>query len=800
MPPSSTPWALLGLASLTALAVAARAPTRGSRGSRQDPGVLVGTTRAKVNEAAMWTLAAEKLYGSYVDVPVVATREALQNSRDAIQKAIRSRKLAAKDAEFRVTWDPASRTLSWADNGIGMTREVVSEKFLSLGDTTKIATAQRNELQAGGFGLAKAILLGASKTFTWTLETLDHRFVAQGFDHPIEIRRAASRPGVTLSVSDVSPKHDWGYVGDSRQNIPQRIHALLATCDTSFPLYLNDIRVTSAFSGRGTVVEKGASWGRGTTGEVRVYKRSQPGGRFYVRLFGLTQFSRDLAGGKADFDVVVDLQTTIAPTEDGYPLTASRMELSGPSQTTLNRLIQQFGVDVLSSIKGDGPELVGSETVDSQAKAKAEAYADALLASVSADPELTRMLAGLGVSGTTIRNVFAQAERQQAVDKNPSTSSAGESAKAFLHLAESGIADESPPPAPQVKPAERRSTGAQNPFAGVGLLKVNAAQWTKRRLAPYLKNPVALLPLLVLWRLAVHLVYTETSGRAPSFTVGFLFDDTIRAEYDAKHNRLFSLNPVAVLKLVQALPDNPAVVAAYLHNKACHEVTHAQGLSDHDERFVSHREHNADLSAAVLAPLTFLTAKLLGMGGLAPTAAPRAPRKVPVPKVPMKRSEYDSHRFEIVEQPHGSKGESPLVKFGRSVVAAVTEAGYPTEMNVDQNPNENFKVVLYVSGFNVAENWRDSMTLTLYRDDSIVRGRDDLVRWGEVLSAQDRASIASGGVKELPLATRYLAFLLKVFAEQKFVPPKGDANRMERRPKSRRALLAQAEAILRLAP
>lgn len=112
-------------------------------------GTLVGTTRAKVNEAAMWTLAAEKLYGSYVDVPVVATREALQNSRDAIQKAIRSRKLAAKDAEFRVTRDPASRTLSWADNGIGMTREVVSEKFLSLGDTTKIATAQRNELQAG---------------------------------------------------------------------------------------------------------------------------------------------------------------------------------------------------------------------------------------------------------------------------------------------------------------------------------------------------------------------------------------------------------------------------------------------------------------------------------------------------------------------------------------------------------------------------------------------------------------------------------------------------------------------------
>jgi hypothetical protein len=125
---------------------------------------------------------------------------------------------------------------------------------------------------------------------------------------------------------------------------------------------------------------------------------------------------------------------------------------------------------------------------------------------------------------------------------------------------------------------------------GAGKLKINHAQWDKKRLAPYLKNASALLPLLALWRLSVQLVYAEVRGGAPAFTVGFLFDDSTRAEYDARNNRLFSINPVPVLKLVQALPDNPAVIAAYLHNKACHEVTHALGLSEHDEAFASKRE------------------------------------------------------------------------------------------------------------------------------------------------------------------------------------------------------------------
>ena len=794
---SGLPYAL-GAVGVLALA-GVLAPKRGSRAtladllqqlsaSPQAQGQIVGTTRPKVNAAAMWTLAAEKLYGSYVDVPVVATREALQNSRDAIRDAVKAGEI--QEGVFKVEWDPEIRTLVWDDNGIGMSREIVDTKFLSLGDTTKLLTASRQDVQAGGFGLAKALLLGASSTFTWVLDTRDHRFTAKDFDTDIQIRRAPYRQGLRLAVNNVAKKYDryWGQGG--MRSTPERITSFLATNQTAFPIFYNGIRVPYAFSGKGTVVEEGADWGPGTTGTVTVYKRSQDGGNLYVRLVGLTQFSTSLANGKAEFDVIVDLKTKIQPKEDGYPFTASRMSLSGPAEQTLARILGQFNVDVLSSIKGAEPELTGEDEVDPQKKAQTEGQMAALLQVAADDPAIRAILATLGQTGNAIRQAFRQVERQIPPQRQTSLSTAGQTPEAFQRLAETVVIQQRPPEAKPQAARPKRSDGGSNPFAGAGKLKINHAQWDKKRLAPYLKNASALLPLLALWRLAVQLVYAEVRGGAPAFTVGFLFDDSTRAEYDARNNRLFSINPVPVLKLVQALPDNPAVIAAYLHNKACHEVTHALGKTEHEETFSSLRESVADRTAQLLAPLTLLTALLLGMKGASAPAAPKKPRKKPESKVKM-RSNWTGTSALISELQSGEKA-SPLYAFAAEFARLFSEAGFPTQMDEEHTSKEDFKVRLYTD---VADSDGDNtqVSLTLYRDDFSGPGFYG-TEWRNVLTPAQLSALREDTPTLIPLASQTVAFLQKALAKAGY--RKQGTGSPNRTPRSRRALLRQAEAVL----
>ena len=794
---SGLPYAL-GAVGVLALA-GALAPRRGSRttladflqqhgASPQAQGQIVGTTRPKVNAAAMWTLAAEKLYGSYVDVPVVSTREALQNSRDAIRDAVKAGEI--QEGVFKVEWDPEIRTLVWDDNGIGMSREIVDTKFLSLGDTTKLLTASRQDVQAGGFGLAKALLLGASSTFTWVLDTRDHRFTAKDFDTDIQIRRAPYRQGLRLAVNNVAKKYDryWGQGG--MRSTPERITSFLATNQTAFPIFYNGIRVPYAFSGKGTVVEEGADWGPGTTGTVTVYKRSQDGGNLYVRLVGLTQFSTSLANGKAEFDVIVDLKTKIQPKEDGYPFTASRMSLSGPAEQTLSRILGQFNVDVLSSIRGPEPELTGEDEVDPQKKALTEGQMAALLQVAADDPAIRAILATLGQTGNAIRQAFRQVERQIPPQRQTSLSTAGQTPEAFQRLAETVVIQQRPPEAKPQAARPKRSDGGSNPFAGAGKLKINHAQWDKKRLAPYLKNASALLPLLALWRLAVQLVYAEVRGGAPAFTVGFLFDDSTRAEYDARNNRLFSINPVPVLKLVQALPDNPAVIAAYLHNKACHEVTHALGKTEHEETFSSLRESVADRTAQLLAPLTLLTALLLGMKGASAPAAPRKPRKKPESKVKM-RSNWTGTSALISELQSGEKA-SPLYAFAVEFARLMTEAGYPSALDSDHPPEEDFKIRLYTEVAD-SDGYNTDIMLTLYKDDVSGPGFYG-TEWREFLTPAQLDALREDTPTLIPLASQAVAFLQKTLAEGGY--RKRGTGSPNRTPRSRRALLRQAEAVL----
>ena len=171
--------------------------------------VPTGTTgRPGANVPRMWKLESDAQYGTEADVPIIGTREALQNARDAIDQAYWARKLDRKGGRFEVILDPSSDgpipggygAIRWTDNGIGMDSETFFTKFMILGDTTKGGEG------AGGFGVAKAIILGGSKTFRWQMWTRDRIYVADGFDEEIrEFFAPSYRQGVSLTVYDLDP-------------------------------------------------------------------------------------------------------------------------------------------------------------------------------------------------------------------------------------------------------------------------------------------------------------------------------------------------------------------------------------------------------------------------------------------------------------------------------------------------------------------------------------------------------------------------------------------------------------------
>jgi hypothetical protein len=528
---------------------------------------------------------------------------------------------------------------------------------------------------------------------------------------------------------------------------------------------------------------------------VKVYARPGPGGKLFVRLFGLTQFWRDIAEGKADFDVTVDLETTIAPTEDGYPFAASRMELSGPALLTLDRIRHRFDVDVLTSIRGEGAQLLDEESVDLASKIRNESEIAQILQWVLSDPSFQDASGRMARTRDRIRDAFGQLQIEESGSRPPE--SRLPNSERFQQLVQTVDTQQ---PAQASSQAPRKPLGGPpNPFAGAGRLKVNQKEWPPERLQPYLENPRALFPLLTLWRLALQLVYAEVKPSVPPFTVGFIFEDKIRAEYDSKNNRLFSLNPVPVVKLVQAVPDNPAVVAAYLHNKACHEITHALGHKEHDESFASLRERVADESSQVLAPLIFLTENLLDVR-VPVTPKVKSPRKKPETKIWMY---WDSWaRIPKIEHIQEGAKESPIYLFASEFSRLMTEAGYPTNPEASyRGPKDSDVSYAYVT-FELNQEHKEYQFL-FYPSDFDVRDISFFsdVYWNKVLTPLQNALVMQEGRAQIPLASRMVAFVVpflrKMGARPIPIEKYGSSNRT---PASRQALLAQADAILSGAP
>jgi len=96
---------------------------------------------------------------TYKNRPVVlATKELLQNSFDAMKEALYKGEITKGNIDIAV--DEANRTLTITDNGIGMSRDVLLKSFFTLAGTKKDTPPG---MRSGGFGNAKLALFTMSE-------------------------------------------------------------------------------------------------------------------------------------------------------------------------------------------------------------------------------------------------------------------------------------------------------------------------------------------------------------------------------------------------------------------------------------------------------------------------------------------------------------------------------------------------------------------------------------------------------------------------------------------------------------
>jgi hypothetical protein len=351
--------------------------------------------RPGVNAGRMWAFMASSVYQSG-DLPVLATRESLQNGIDACRAAIKAKRLKSGDARFDVTWDASTRALTWEDNGIGMDPETILTKFLSLGDSGKRDAADSEEA-AGGFGVAKAVILATSPGFRWEMHTRDNLAVSRGLDHDVEIFDAPARKGTRITVFDVSKEFDrfWDHARQAWVPLLDRLRELLAANDLpDVTLTLNGEVVAPMFSRRGGSKVATGPWGAATSATVKAYRRA-PGdrqGAYYLRLGGLIQFKGPSNQGNLKADVVVDLVTTARPGAHGYPLNAARDALQDDARWAFRDLVDEVEKENESAARSQEDEVFDPESDDEDERRGGVELAD-LAATAFADVAFQQALA-----------------------------------------------------------------------------------------------------------------------------------------------------------------------------------------------------------------------------------------------------------------------------------------------------------------------------------------------------------------------------------------------------------------------
>lgn len=544
------------------------------RAFAQEPALIeylsLATAKARgkpgANVRTMWKMTTQAIYSNR-DLPLLAVREALQNSLDAIKAARRAKQHA--EGIFRVELDETNRSISFEDDGIGMDEDTILNKFLMLGESGKYDDKEA----VGGFGVAKAVILGTSMTFRWEMFTRDNHVVADGKSEDVLIYPAPLRVGTRLTIFDIDPKFMtfYDYLEDMSLSLYERIRLFLEANEVPITLMLNDKIIEARFgSQRGSKLNlSNSTQERNFSASVRTYPmREGSPTRVYVRLNGLVQFGYQITSNR---DAVIELTTKLRPGEQGYPFNAARDAF----MTTAFNFKRMVDYALEAIVKPRPPSLIFHKL--GFFRPKVDKIVTSLLATLPQD----------------LQTWIYKLEGAAAITLEPPPT--------LDELAR-----------PDLLAARRQK---EHPFGHLGVVYVSRDHFSEQRLNTLWKQAETWIPHMLLWRICLQAIIYEANLNL-EFQSGFILDDQLIGmcilDHDTRVNRIV-LNPYRLEEFRRKHEAEPLQVAAWIHAVAVHELTHADGLMGHghDDVYAIQREALGAKTFGLLPRLSQITLHVL---------------------------------------------------------------------------------------------------------------------------------------------------------------------------------------------
>lgn len=372
--------------------------------------------------AALWRMMAQNIYKGG-DLPALATREALQNAVDSIRKAYRQGTLQKGAGRFEV--ESHGNTLVLRDNGVGMTRDILKRVFFRLAATGKSGDTEAS----GGFGAAKAVILGAAQSGRWEVHTLDTVAKSgEGIGYRMEPTRF--HQGVEITLHDIDTGSTWNWTAEKYEELQERLRNILAFSNVSdVTLTFNGRTVEPIFPGRrGSPLPtyEQRDWGPDTEVKIKTHQRrvGSGSGAAYVRLNGLYQFSVR-PEGEIPFDTTFDVTTKLRPQSGvpAYPFNAARDAFNDRSvaRRTFYNVWQEIVREAVSSNRPREYDTLVGDSSDPREREGAELVASEM-AAILDTPEIRDAFEGL--LGAAEEMYAAEVQRSHQEDRENAPSEA----------------------------------------------------------------------------------------------------------------------------------------------------------------------------------------------------------------------------------------------------------------------------------------------------------------------------------------------------------------------------------------
>ncbi|MBF0244754.1 MAG: hypothetical protein HQL31_05730 [Planctomycetes bacterium] len=485
----------------------------------------------KADVTRLWQLELKSTYSSG-NYGALAVRECFQNSLDAYRRG----KLS--DGVFKVHVEDSSISITdWAG---GMNPETLQNKFLTLGVTDKTGDPD----SIGGFGVAKAVILGAGNP--WNLRTQDFEIDSVSMN----TRASEYFSGFEVKLTRDCIRQERGdmlmYLGLSKPKWPVCLKGNLLEGFVDL--------------GRARILEfSGLSFGRAKhkiscyrkqaiefpTPSGSRYQSLENSGYLVARLNGLVQFWEHLYD-LPEHLVIVDLEPASSPGEDDYPFTKGRDGFKGNAQSSWYTIRHYLEQECVSAAREDRWSEIDFKATRTEADDDYDSDGFTDEHAIKKPDQVQLQTTGNQIAASSLTDLLAS--------KHPDVHRLSER-------------------------EDMEFTGKENPVSfDWKLLKAKGMKGNfKLKL---------MAPILSLWKAMLDKMLPLTGMGEKSISPGIVLNNDINGLCEARDGKYtVFINPMNV----KAMKQSARETGLYMWQLMCHELAHVTS-SNHNEAFSTTRE------------------------------------------------------------------------------------------------------------------------------------------------------------------------------------------------------------------